>query len=158
MRQAFSACSLDFSYLFAVSATYSPKTHSKSHFIKMLSPLSSISLPHICLCSSSRSFQYCLEASMSLRPRQGEGPMAYLNRGQFYPLTLSRNSFTSSLCQPRGKVRVSGPMPSHRSDGSPSSSEQCTKGGSELQRDSIVQVREGIWRGYVEVDINICVG
>lgn len=76
---------------------------------------------------------------MSLRPRQGDGPMAYLNRGQFYPLTLSMTGFTSSLCQSKGKVRVSG----YRPDGSPSSSEQCTMGGSELQRDSIVQVREG---------------
>uniref|UniRef100_A0A8C4ECI8 Grainyhead like transcription factor 2 n=1 Tax=Dicentrarchus labrax TaxID=13489 RepID=A0A8C4ECI8_DICLA len=50
-------------------------------------------------------FQYCLEASMSLRPRQGEGPMAYLNRGQFYALTLSKTAFTPSLFQPRGKVR-----------------------------------------------------
>ncbi|XP_059196261.1 grainyhead-like protein 2 homolog isoform X2 [Centropristis striata] len=50
-------------------------------------------------------FQYRLEASMSLRPRQGEGPMAYLNRGQFYSLTLSKASFTSSPHQPRGKVR-----------------------------------------------------
>ncbi|XP_035527476.1 grainyhead-like protein 2 homolog isoform X2 [Morone saxatilis] len=51
------------------------------------------------------SFQYCLEASMSLRPRQAEGPMAYLNRGQFYALTLSKTAFTPSLLQPRGKVR-----------------------------------------------------
>ncbi|KAM9353930.1 grainyhead-like protein 2 homolog isoform 2-T2 [Symphorus nematophorus] len=51
------------------------------------------------------SFQYCLEASMSLRPRQGEGPMAYLNRGQFYTLTLSKNALSSPLRQPRGKVR-----------------------------------------------------
>ncbi|XP_044063087.1 grainyhead-like protein 2 homolog isoform X2 [Siniperca chuatsi] len=50
-------------------------------------------------------FQYCLEASMSLRPRQVEGPMAYLNRGQFYALTLSKTDFRSSLPQPRGKVR-----------------------------------------------------
>ncbi|XP_018521208.1 grainyhead-like protein 2 homolog isoform X2 [Lates calcarifer] len=49
------------------------------------------------------SFQYSLEASMSLR--QGEGPMAYLNRSQFYALTLSETSFRSSLCQPRGKMR-----------------------------------------------------
>uniref|UniRef100_A0A3Q1F5S3 Grainyhead-like transcription factor 2a n=1 Tax=Acanthochromis polyacanthus TaxID=80966 RepID=A0A3Q1F5S3_9TELE len=49
------------------------------------------------------SFQYNLEASMSLRPRQGEGPMAYLNRGQFYALTLSKTGFKSSLCQSRGK-------------------------------------------------------
>lgn len=79
---------------------------------------------------------------MSLRRRQ-EGPMAYLNRGQFYSLTLSDTSFKSSLLHPRGKVRVSGPTPSHGPDGSTSSSEQCTMGGSVLQRDSMVQVREG---------------
>lgn len=84
---------------------------------------------------------------MSLRSRQGEGPMAYLNRGQFYTLTLSKIGFTPSLCQPKGKVRVSGLTPSNRPGGSPSSSEQCTMGGSDLQRDSIVQVREGRCRG-----------
>ncbi|XP_031724517.1 grainyhead-like protein 2 homolog isoform X2 [Anarrhichthys ocellatus] len=51
------------------------------------------------------SFQYCLEASMSLRPWQGEGPMAYLNRGQFYALRLSKAGFRLSQLQPRGKVR-----------------------------------------------------
>ncbi|KAM4580653.1 grainyhead-like protein 2 homolog isoform 2-T2 [Odontesthes bonariensis] len=51
------------------------------------------------------SFKYILDASMSLRPRQGDGPMAYLNRGQFYALTLSESGFKSSLCQPRGKVQ-----------------------------------------------------
>ncbi|XP_068592420.1 grainyhead-like protein 2 homolog isoform X3 [Cebidichthys violaceus] len=85
------------------------------------------------------SFHYCLEASMSLRPWQGEGPMAYLNRGQFYALTLSKAGFRSSQRQPRGKVRVSGPTPSRGPDGGSSSNEQCTMGGSELQRDSIVQ-------------------
>ncbi|XP_070691263.1 grainyhead-like protein 2 homolog isoform X2 [Pempheris klunzingeri] len=50
-------------------------------------------------------FQYRLEASMSLRPRQGDGPMVYLNRGQFYALTLSKAVLTSSLHQPRGRVR-----------------------------------------------------
>ncbi|XP_076593349.1 grainyhead-like protein 2 homolog isoform X1 [Chaetodon auriga] len=85
------------------------------------------------------SFHYCLEANMSLRPRQGEGPMAYLNRAQFYTLTLSKTGLTSSLCRPRSKARVSGLTLSHRPDGSPSSSEQCTMGGPEHQRDSIVQ-------------------
>lgn len=80
---------------------------------------------------------------MSLRQRQGDGPMAYLNRGQFYAVTLSKTGVRSCLRQPRGKVRVSGPPPSHGPDGSPSSREQCTMGGSELQRDSMVQVREG---------------
>ncbi|XP_008322329.1 grainyhead-like protein 2 homolog isoform X2 [Cynoglossus semilaevis] len=50
----------------------------------------------------SDTFQYSLEASMSLRP--GEGPMAYLNRGQFYPLTLSQTGFNTSLQQHEGKV------------------------------------------------------
>ncbi|KAL6108701.1 grhl2 [Pungitius sinensis] len=84
-------------------------------------------------------FQYCLEACVSLRPWQGEGPMAYLNRGQFYSLTLSKVGFRSSQRQPRGKVRVSGPSPSPGPDGGVSSIAQCTMGGAELQRDGIVQ-------------------
>ncbi|XP_008290233.1 grainyhead-like protein 2 homolog isoform X2 [Stegastes partitus] len=83
------------------------------------------------------SFQYNLEASMSLRPRQGEGPMAYLNRGQFYALTLSKTGFKSSLRQSRGKM--SGGMLSHKPNGSPSSGEQSTTRGSQLQQDSLVQ-------------------
>ncbi|XP_031606347.1 grainyhead-like protein 2 homolog [Oreochromis aureus] len=85
------------------------------------------------------SFQYNLEATLSLRPRQGEGPMAYLNRGQFYPLTLSAAGFRSSLHQPRGKVGVTGVTSSHGADRSLSSSDQCTVGGSELPQNSIVQ-------------------
>ncbi|XP_076016783.1 grainyhead-like protein 2 homolog isoform X2 [Genypterus blacodes] len=84
-------------------------------------------------------FQYSLEAGMSLRQRQVDGPMAYLNRGQFYAVTLSKSGVKSCVRQPRGKVRVSGPPPTHGPDGSPSSREQCTMGGSELQRDSMVQ-------------------
>lgn len=76
---------------------------------------------------------------MSMRPRQGEGPMSYLNRGQFYPLTLSVTSFPSCLPQPRGKA-PRGLMAAHRPDGSPSSCDQYTVGGSELKQDSIVQV------------------
>lgn len=91
--------------------------------------------PHV-LVSDSVSFQYSLEASMSMRPRQGEGPMAYLNRGQFYPLTLCATGVRSSLCQRRVKVHRSAP------EGSPASSEKCSTGGSELQQDSVVQVRE----------------
>lgn len=76
---------------------------------------------------------------MSLRPRQGEGPMSYLNRGQFYPLTLSVTSFPSCLSQLRGKA-PRGLMATRRPDGSPSSCDQCTTGGSQLKQDSIVQV------------------
>lgn len=87
-----------------------------------------------------------MEATLSLRPRQGEGPMAYLNRGQFYPLTLSAAGFRSSLRQPRGKVRVTGVTSTHGADRSLSRSDQCTVGGSELPQNSIVQVSEGRWR------------
>lgn len=76
---------------------------------------------------------------MSLRPRQGEGPMSYLNRGQFYPLTLSLTGFPSCLAQLRGKA-PRGLMASHRPDGSPSSCDQHPMGGSELKQESIVQV------------------
>lgn len=69
------------------------------------------------------SFQYSLEASMSLRPRQGDGPMAYLNRGQFYALTLSQTQ--------RGKL--------HSRDPSPSRTNKGNMGGVELQQDSVLQ-------------------
>ncbi|KAJ8013418.1 hypothetical protein DPEC_G00053060 [Dallia pectoralis] len=35
-------------------------------------------------------FQYFLEAPRSVRQKQGEGPMTYLNKGQFYAVTLSQ--------------------------------------------------------------------
>lgn len=95
-------------------------------------------------------FQYSLEASMSLRPRQGEGPMSYLNRGQFYPLTLSVTSLPSCLSQLRGKV-PRGLMAAHRPDGSPSSCDQYATGGSELKHNSIVQV------GHLKKHKIICV-
>uniref|UniRef100_A0A096MEK6 Grainyhead-like transcription factor 2a n=1 Tax=Poecilia formosa TaxID=48698 RepID=A0A096MEK6_POEFO len=50
-------------------------------------------------------FTYSLEANMSLRPRQGDGPMAYLNRGQFYALSLSDSGYRSAHCQPRGPTQ-----------------------------------------------------
>ncbi|KAM9723853.1 grainyhead-like transcription factor 2a isoform 1-T2 [Menidia menidia] len=81
------------------------------------------------------SFKYILDASMSLRPRQGEGPMAYLNRGQFYALTLSESGLKSSLCQPKGKVHVSRATPSQGPVENPSGA----MGGSELQCSSVVQ-------------------
>lgn len=84
-------------------------------------------------------FQYSLEASMSLRPRQGEGPMAYLNRGQFYPLTLSMSGFPSCLSQLRGKMQRD-LTATRRPDGSPSSCDQYAARVSELKQDSVVQV------------------
>lgn len=76
---------------------------------------------------------------MSLRPRQGDGPMAYLNRGQFYPLTLSMSGFPSCLSHLRGKMQRD-LTATHRPDGSPSSCDQYAVGVSELKQDSIVQV------------------
>ncbi|XP_011483182.1 grainyhead-like protein 2 homolog isoform X1 [Oryzias latipes] len=81
-------------------------------------------------------FRYSLDASMSLRPRQGEGPMAYLNRGQFYSLTLSRAAVRASPAPHSSKLWAGGGAPSRRPDGKALKS---TVGGSELQQDSIVQ-------------------
>lgn len=78
-----------------------------------------------CCSPHSDTFQYSLEASMSLRP--GEGPMAYLNRGQFYPLTLSQTGFNTSLQQHEGKV----------------SSRDGSQSRNEPQQDGLVQVRVG---------------
>ncbi|XP_029927827.1 grainyhead-like protein 2 homolog isoform X2 [Myripristis murdjan] len=102
-------------------------------------PSPSSGIDEFCHSQTVNSFHYSLEASMSLRQWQGDGPMAYLNRGQFYAVTLTETGARSCLHQTRGKVRVSGPPPSQGPDGSPSSSEQCTMGGSDLPRDSIVQ-------------------
>lgn len=77
---------------------------------------------------------------MSLRPRQVDGPMAYLNRGQFYALTLSETGFRSSLCQPRGRDWPSGATQAQRPDGKLSSCQQWAGGSADLQQDTVVQV------------------
>uniref|UniRef100_A0A671TN33 Grainyhead-like transcription factor 2b n=1 Tax=Sparus aurata TaxID=8175 RepID=A0A671TN33_SPAAU len=51
------------------------------------------------------SFQYTLDASRSLRQKQGEGPMTYLNKGQFYAVTLNELSANKRLRHPISKVR-----------------------------------------------------
>lgn len=51
-------------------------------------------------------FEYTLEASKSLRQKTGDGTMTYLNKGQFYPITL-REVDNKGLQQPITKVRVS---------------------------------------------------
>uniref|UniRef100_A0A9J7YCM7 Grainyhead-like transcription factor 2b n=2 Tax=Cyprinus carpio TaxID=7962 RepID=A0A9J7YCM7_CYPCA len=50
-------------------------------------------------------FQYTLEASRSLRQKQSEGPMTYLNKGQFYAITLNETSANKRLRHPISKVR-----------------------------------------------------
>ncbi|KAK7147784.1 hypothetical protein R3I94_010344 [Phoxinus phoxinus] len=50
-------------------------------------------------------FQYNIEASRSAREKAGEGPMIYLNKGQFYSITLSETGAHKSLRHPISKVR-----------------------------------------------------
>lgn len=61
----------------------------------------------MCVCMCSDSFQYTLDATRSLRQKQGEGPMTYLNKGQFYAVTLNELSANKRLRHPISKVRVS---------------------------------------------------
>ncbi|CAG10511.1 unnamed protein product, partial [Tetraodon nigroviridis] len=49
-------------------------------------------------------FEYTLEASKSLRQKTGDGTMTYLNKGQFYPITL-REIDNKTVQQPITKVR-----------------------------------------------------
>lgn len=51
------------------------------------------------------SFQYTLDATRSLRQKQGEGPMTYLNKGQFYAVALNELSANKRLRHPISKVR-----------------------------------------------------
>ncbi|XP_056090861.1 grainyhead-like transcription factor 2a [Rhinichthys klamathensis goyatoka] len=50
-------------------------------------------------------FQYNIEASRSAREKAGEGPMIYLNKGQFYGITLSETGANKGLRHPISKVR-----------------------------------------------------
>ncbi|XP_068093839.1 grainyhead-like protein 2 homolog [Hyperolius riggenbachi] len=54
---------------------------------------------------ASSTFQYTLEATKSLRQKQGEGPMTYLNKGQFYAVTLSETGANKCFRHPISKVR-----------------------------------------------------
>ncbi|KAF4088101.1 hypothetical protein AMELA_G00078960 [Ameiurus melas] len=49
--------------------------------------------------------QYNIEASRSVRQKPGEGPMIYLNRGQFYGVTLCEAGISKGLRHPISKVR-----------------------------------------------------
>ncbi|XP_048085278.1 grainyhead-like transcription factor 2b isoform X1 [Alosa alosa] len=53
----------------------------------------------------SDTFQYTLEATRSLRQKQGDGPMTYLNKGQFYAVTLNETGANKRLRHPISKVR-----------------------------------------------------
>uniref|UniRef100_A0A673HZ69 Grainyhead-like protein 2 homolog n=1 Tax=Sinocyclocheilus rhinocerous TaxID=307959 RepID=A0A673HZ69_9TELE len=50
-------------------------------------------------------FQYSIEASRSAREKAGEGPMIYLNKGQFYGITLSETGANKGLRHSISKVR-----------------------------------------------------
>ncbi|XP_018589445.1 grainyhead-like protein 1 homolog isoform X1 [Scleropages formosus] len=53
----------------------------------------------------SNNFEYTLEASKSLRQKSGDGTMTYLNKGQFYPITLREIDNGKVLHHPISKVR-----------------------------------------------------
>uniref|UniRef100_A0AAY4DG48 Grh/CP2 DB domain-containing protein n=1 Tax=Denticeps clupeoides TaxID=299321 RepID=A0AAY4DG48_9TELE len=67
-------------------------------------PLVTMNVPHEPSLYSEL-FQYTLEASRSLRERQSETPMTYLNKGQYYGITLSETSAHKALRHPLSKVR-----------------------------------------------------
>ncbi|KAM5263933.1 grainyhead-like protein 1 homolog [Ctenodactylus gundi] len=50
-------------------------------------------------------FEYTLEASKSLRQKPGDSTMTYLNKGQFYPVTLKEVSSSEGVHHPISKVR-----------------------------------------------------
>ncbi|XP_040849854.1 grainyhead-like protein 1 homolog [Ochotona curzoniae] len=50
-------------------------------------------------------FEYTLEASKSLRQKPGDSTMTYLNKGQFYPITLKEVSSSDGIQHPINKVR-----------------------------------------------------
>ncbi|XP_074845050.1 grainyhead-like protein 1 homolog [Carettochelys insculpta] len=50
-------------------------------------------------------FEYTLEASKSLRQKPGDSTMTYLNKGQFYPITLKEISSSEGVHHPISKVR-----------------------------------------------------
>ncbi|NXF85331.1 GRHL1 protein, partial [Eubucco bourcierii] len=50
-------------------------------------------------------FEYTLEASKSLRQKPGDSTMTYLNKGQFYPITLREAGTTEGIHHPISKVR-----------------------------------------------------
>ncbi|KAJ7342130.1 hypothetical protein JRQ81_009081 [Phrynocephalus forsythii] len=50
-------------------------------------------------------FEYTLEASKSLRQKPGDNTMTYLNKGQFYPISLKEISGGEGIHQPISKVR-----------------------------------------------------
>ncbi|XP_061846095.1 grainyhead-like protein 1 homolog [Colius striatus] len=54
---------------------------------------------------SGNNFEYTLEASKSLRQKPGDSTMTYLNKGQFYPITLKEISSTEGIHHPISKVR-----------------------------------------------------
>ncbi|XP_055028180.2 grainyhead-like protein 1 homolog isoform X1 [Misgurnus anguillicaudatus] len=54
---------------------------------------------------SGNNFEYMLEASKSLRQKSGDGTMTYLNKGQFYPITLRETDNGKLLHGPICKVR-----------------------------------------------------
>ncbi|KAM9317262.1 grainyhead-like protein 1 homolog [Gastrophryne carolinensis] len=54
---------------------------------------------------SGNNFEYTLEASKSLRPKPGDSTMTYLNKGQFYPISLKEIGSSKGIHHPISRVR-----------------------------------------------------
>ncbi|KFO95896.1 Grainyhead-like 1, partial [Calypte anna] len=59
----------------------------------------------VTVCACVNNFEYTLEASKSLRQKPGDSTMTYLNKGQFYPITLKEVSSSEGIHHPISKVR-----------------------------------------------------
>lgn len=73
----------------------------------MLQDTPAWSLPHHPLTPHS-DFEYTLGSPKAIHIKAGESPMAYLNKGQFYPVTLRTPAGGKGLALSSSKVKVCG--------------------------------------------------
>lgn len=64
--------------------------------------------PHSPLPSPCSDFEYTLGSPKAIHIKSGESPMAYLNKGQFYPVTLRTPAGGKGLALSSSKVKVLG--------------------------------------------------
>lgn len=64
--------------------------------------------PHCSLPPPRSDFEYTLGSPKAIHIKSGESPMAYLNKGQFYPVTLRTPAGGKGLALSSNKVKVRG--------------------------------------------------
>lgn len=64
--------------------------------------------PHCPLPPPHSDFEYTLGSPKAIHIKSGESPMAYLNKGQFYPVTLRTPAGGKGLALSSNKVKVRG--------------------------------------------------